>query len=396
MGKFFWFLLLILTGLAIFVGSAGDFVLTLLYMLVGALLLGRIWSTRALDRLQVKRNFVTHAFFGEQIPVQVKLSNAGWLPMVWLKLRESLPVELAPPDSLSQVISLGPRQATELSYMLDCRRRGYYSIGPLVLATSDVLGMVNRNRSLEPDYLTVFPRMVPISRILLESRSPMGTLRHHQPIFEDPSRVIGKRDYVAGDSLRRIDWKSTATTRKLQVKLFEPSISLATAIFLNANPQEYHWKTYHDDIELAITLAASLARHIIQLNQSVGLYSNGKDPFREEASICALPPKSGRSHLLRILETLARLQAEETTLLGDLLLQERVHLGWGTTVLVITNRVEDNLFDILFQLRRQGVDSQLLLCGPLTGSAEIQRKAQTFRFPMRQFFSENDLNAWQG
>ena len=44
MGKYFWFLLLVLLGLAVFLGQAGDFVLTLLYLLLGAYLVGRVMS----------------------------------------------------------------------------------------------------------------------------------------------------------------------------------------------------------------------------------------------------------------------------------------------------------------------------------------------------------------
>jgi hypothetical protein len=92
--------------------------------------------------------------------------------------------------------------------------------------------------------------------VRLPSRSPIGTLRHTQPIFEDPSRVRGKRDYTTGDSLRRVDWKATATTGRLQVKQFEPSIALETALFLNLNADEYLQRTRLDATELAIVIAA--------------------------------------------------------------------------------------------------------------------------------------------
>jgi uncharacterized protein (DUF58 family) len=395
MGKYFWFLLVVLLGLAIFIGPAGDFVLTLLYLLMGAFLAGRIWSGRSLAQLTIEREFVSHAFLGEQIPVRVEVANPGWLPLVWLRVRESVPVELAPPDSLHQVTSLGGRGKTQFEYMLDCRRRGYYSIGPMSLFTSDVLGLYNPTRSHEPDHFTVFPKIVPLTRVKFKSRSPIGTLRHNQPIFEDPSRIRGKRDYVAGDSLRSIDWKATAVANRLQVKLYEPSIALETAIFLNLNIKEYHRRTAHDDTELAIILAASLANYIVMLHQSVGLFTNGLDPLQEAGVTTSLLPHQGRSHLLRLLETLARLQAGETNPLVQLIHSDSIHLAWGTTVVLITNQVDDSLFDGMFQLRRQGMDSQLLLCGPVAGFSAIQEKASYFGFPLFQFQSERDLDIWR-
>ena len=395
MGKYFWFLLLVLLGLAVFLGQAGDFVLTLLYLLLGAYLAGRIWSGRSLTQLKTEREFVSHAFLGEQITVNVDLSNQGWFPFAWLQVRESLPVELAPPDSLHQVISLGGKSKARFTYLLDCRRRGYYSLGPMTYKTGDVLGMTNRTGLYEADHITVFPKIIPLARIGIKSHAPIGTLRHTQPIFEDPSRVVGKRDYTTGDSQRRIDWKSSAAAGRLQVKVYEPSIALETALFLNLNTHEYHWRTLHTDTELAIILAASLANHLAALRQSVGLFTNGIDPLGLSSEQSFLLPRHGRGHLLRLLEVLARLQAGETYPLVQLIQSRRVHLTWGTTAALITNHVDDSLFDSIFQMMRRGIDCTLLICGPVAGFPAMQQKAGYFGIPMYQFMNERDLDRWR-
>jgi hypothetical protein len=46
-------------------------------------------------------------------------------------------------------------------------------------------------------------------------------------------------------------------------------------------------------------------------------------------------------------------------------------------------------------LRRQGIDSQLLLCGSVAGISDIQNKARYFGFPLFQFLSERDLDIWR-
>ena len=166
---------------------------------------------------------------------------------------------------------------------MNADRRGYYPIGPLHLRSGDLIGLTEElDTEGGVDHLIVYPKIIPFAKVKLPSRSPLGTLRHTQPIFEDPSRVRGKRDYVAGDSLRRVDWKATATTGRLQVKQFEPSIALETAIFLNLNADEYAQRTRLDATELAIVIAASLANWIVGQRQSVGLCVNGVDPIGTE------------------------------------------------------------------------------------------------------------------
>jgi uncharacterized protein (DUF58 family) len=252
-----YFLPLLIILLAIGALMREDFVFTLIYLLAGAFAFGRWWSRKALKSLKIERKFPDRAFLGEEVQVDLELSNPGLLPAVWVRLHESLPVEMAVPNFFRSVVSLGPREEVKLHYLLKARKRGYYPIGPLNLHSGDLLGITEQSTyEWGPNYLTVFPLIVPLVEISLPTHSPMGTLHHHEPVFEDPTRVIGKRDYTAGDSLRRIDWKASAATGRLQVKQFEPSISLETSIFLNLNANEYEQRTRYHTTELAIVVAA--------------------------------------------------------------------------------------------------------------------------------------------
>lgn len=373
-----------------------DFILTLIYLFTGVFALGRWWSRKALSAVSASRSFTQRAFLGDRVPVHLEVKNSSWLPVVWLQFHESLPVELLLPGFVQQVVSLGPRGKMQVDYLLEGRKRGYYPIGPLSLYSGDLFGLVgNQTTSINPDYLTVYPKIVPLSRVALPSHSPLGTLRHSQPVFEDPSRVFGKRDYVVGDSLRRVDWKSTASTGRLQIKLFEPSIALETFIFLNLNAAEYEHRTRIDSGELAIVVAASLASWVIGRRQAAGLATNGEDPLQEENTPLPVPPRRGRAHLMRILDVLARVRMAETYPLVQLLRREAAHLPWGTTLILITTRIDEDLFDELFQARRAGLNTFLVPCGPLAGYSEIRKRAAHFGFPFYPMLDERDLDIWR-
>ena len=53
-----------------------DFVLTIIYLLLGVWIFGRIWSRHALDAIKVRRFFTPRAFFSERIPVRLELHNS--------------------------------------------------------------------------------------------------------------------------------------------------------------------------------------------------------------------------------------------------------------------------------------------------------------------------------
>jgi uncharacterized protein (DUF58 family) len=373
-----------------------NFVFTVLYLLAAAYFLGRLWSGRSLKGVSLLRDFAPRAFCGEDVPVKLQIVNQSWLPIIWLRVNESVPVEVAPPNPMHQVISLGPRGQATFDYALRARKRGFYKIGPSFVSTGDVLGLAGEQRREGTcDTLIVYPRIILFSSLGLPSHSPMGTLKHSQPIYEDPTRTFGKRDYVTGDSLRRVDWKATASTGRLQVKQFEPSIALTTSILLNLDEEEYDRHTRADSVELAITVAASLANWVVLHKQSVGLFTNGTDPLAEGQRFKPLLPRKGRGHLMRLLDVLARVQSTTQSPLIEMLRQDVIQLPWGTTLLLISGQADDVLFDELFRVRQRGLNPVLILLGQVLHMQEIKARGQYFGFPVYHFRKEIDLDTWR-
>jgi uncharacterized protein (DUF58 family) len=373
----------------------GDFALTLIYLVVGALAAGLWWSRQALGKVHAKRQFSSHAFLGETVKIDLHIQNKGWLPLPWLELRETLPVALAGPNHFQSVINLGPRADAKFEYSVDARKRGYYPIGPLSISTGDILGLSDSLLvQTLPEALIVYPRIVSFNTVGIPSQSPQGTLRHTLPLFEDPTRVFGKRGYTSGDSLRRIDWKSTAASGRLQVKLFEPSIALETFIVLNLNAEDFYYRSRVDSTELAIVIAASISNWIVGKKQMVGMLVNGRDPLTSDGRPQPIPPRKGKPHLMRLLETLARAEITENSALVPLIQKQRYQLAWGTTLIMITGTASNELLDELYQARRWGQNAILILAGREAMVEAIRRRAKTFGIPIHSIATESDLKIW--
>ena len=389
------FLSLLVVLLLIAAFLRGDFALTLIYLVVGALAVGAWWGRRSMKQVAARRRFPGHAFLGEQVKVHLEVQNTGWLPVPWLELRETLPVALVGPNSFQTVTHLGPRGQAEFEYHVQARKRGYYPIGPLSISTGDILGLTDTLLAqFQSEALVVYPQIIAMSSLEIPSQSPQGTLRHRLPLFEDPMRVFGKREYASGDSLRRIDWKSSASSGRLQVKLFEPSIALETCILLNLNAQDYYYRSRIDSTELAIVIAASISNWIVEQKQIAGLLVNGRDPLIEGGRPQFLPPRKGKRHLMRMLETLARVETTSESAFGPLLQQQRYHLAWGTTLIVITGMLGEDLLDELHQARRAGQNPLLILAGRDALDEAMLQRAKIVGIPVRSIGTEDDLKFW--
>ncbi|NIV33355.1 MAG: hypothetical protein GWN58_29090, partial [Anaerolineae bacterium] len=121
--------LIVLLGVA-FVTKV-DFFFYLLYALVGIYVLGRLWARRSLAAVDLSRHHDRRVFWGERFSVRVDLRNRGLLPVLWMRLADTIPSELAAGGTFRRVVSLLPRERLRLTYNLTGRRRGYYPLGPL-------------------------------------------------------------------------------------------------------------------------------------------------------------------------------------------------------------------------------------------------------------------------
>jgi uncharacterized protein (DUF58 family) len=364
----FWGFLLILFVVAAFLRI--DFFFYILYLFAGLAVLTHWWTRRAIRALEFQRFYQDRAFIGEVVPARLIVRNTDWLPIPWVRIHESLPLALTSPAFLSRALTMWPGESVELRYTLDCRRRGRYRLGPVALNAGDVFGFgeASANES-QPSYITVYPKIVPLTRLGLPSRSPFVSLPHRHRLFEDPARVRGVRPYQVGDSPRHIHWTATAAVGDLLVKQYEPAIALETLILLNLSESDYSLRNLYNASETGIVAAASILYHLAGAGQAVGLAVNGRDPLSGHAPL-PLPPTRGQAQVMRALDILARIEVTPGLPLTDWARSMTSGLAWGSTVVLITPVEPPDSASLWLHLKRAGYSPVLVLTqGPASPAA---------------------------
>jgi len=404
--------ILFLLAVAILLGV--DFIFYVVYVVVGVYAVSLWYVPRSAARLQVTRRLSDHAFLGEIVNVTVEVKNSSRLPVPWLQLSESVPVRLKISEAPRFAFSLAGRQSRAFNYSIRAFRRGYYRIGPLQISSGDFFGFSESVDYTAATYLTVYPRITPLTNLSIHSRLPYGTIVSRQRLFEDPARPAGVRTYRSGDSLRQINWKVSAhassASDALMVRTVEPAISLESVVLLNMFREDYSRRTMYDVAEWAIEVAASLAAHLVDRRQAIGLLTNGNDPLRGRDSplLEALPfdketgrlrtdhqeaavadaerpptvvlPRAGRLHLMRIMEILARVELDDATPFQSWALSAATRLGWGVTTLVISPNADEDFCGALHQLLRSGFNPILIIVDPHVDFRAIRRRAHQLGF----------------
>jgi uncharacterized protein (DUF58 family) len=106
------------------------------------------------------------------------------------------------------------------------------------------------------------------------------------------------REYQYGDDVRNIDWNVTARLAHPYVKIFEEERELTVMLLVDVSGSNRFGTHNQFKEELAAEVAATLAFSAIANNDKVGvlLFSDRIEKF--------IPPKKGRSHILRIIREL--------------------------------------------------------------------------------------------
>jgi len=141
----------------------------------------------------------------------------------------------------------------------------------------------------------------------------------------------------------------------LQVKVFEPTTTLKTAIFLSVDSfyAERDGEVYsEEEFEFSISVAASIASHLIEHHNSVGMFVNSC--LADSGQPAILLPACGTDHLIRILEALAKVTSLASTPFEEFLESERTALPWGTSLILILSKLSGPMRGLLAGLQESG------------------------------------------
>lgn len=112
------------------------------------------------------------------------------------------------------------------------------------------------------------------------------------------------RQYQFGDDIRAIDWNVTARYSEPFVKIFEEERELTMMLVVDISGSEFFGTSQQFKKDTITEIAATLAFSAIQNNDKVGLIL-----FSDQIELF-IPPKKGRSHVLRIIRELIEFKAK--------------------------------------------------------------------------------------
>jgi uncharacterized protein (DUF58 family) len=335
----------------------------LAYVLLVAVPLSYFWAKRNIDNLEVTvERLVDRAQVGQYAEERITIENPGIFPRVWLEVEDPSPL---PDHHQGRVITLGGKSRRTWRTRTLLTRRGIYPVGPVTVSSGDPFGLFRMSRTYgNAASIIVYPGFIDLPHFTVPPANLPGEGRFRKRTHYVTPNAAGVRDYEYGDSLSRIDWKSTARLSKLMVKMFEldPASDIWIAMDLQASKQAGQGDESTE--EYAVKIAASVARFFLNANRNVGYMAFG-------SRLDIIEGERGGQQMTHILEALALSQATGDVPIGDLLNVEGRHFGRHTTLVVITPSMDQSWVMSLLALTQRGVKVAVVLLEASTfGGAE--------------------------
>lgn len=148
------------------------------------------------------------------------------------------------------------------------------------------------------------------------------------------------RDYHPGDEIRKIDWNVTARFNSPFVKVFEEEREMTVMLLVDTSASEFFGTRVQLKKELITEICAVLSFSAIQNNDKIGVifFGNEVEKF--------IPPKKGKSHILRIIRELISFEPQtQGTNIGEALRYLTNAIKKKSTAFLLSDFIDDKNYE---------------------------------------------------
>jgi uncharacterized protein (DUF58 family) len=307
---------------------------------------------------------------GDELTLEVRFATGVAIEQLDLSL--SVPEGLSLEDGKSPVaLRLAAGSERELEYKVSCDRWGSYLLGALRLVAYDRLRIFRYERSVDFQLpLKVYPRPELVKELLkpLETQVYTGNLVAREK--GEGIEFADLRPFVAGDRVKRINWRASARRGELWVNELHAERNSDVILFLDSFTEAR--RETESTLDRAVRGTAALVEHYLEHKDRVGLVSFG-------GVLNWLLPSTGMTQLYRVVDSLLDTEIVLNYAWKDIDIIPRRTLPPKALVIALTPLLDERAAGALIDLRARGFDLAIVEISPIPfvdpGRGEVERLA---------------------
>ncbi|AMY10261.1 hypothetical protein LuPra_03491 [Luteitalea pratensis] len=212
--------------------------------------------------------------------------------------------------------------------------------------------------SLDPALLARIADLELAARLIVEG-ARLGS--HRSPFTGSGAEFQQMRPYLPGDDLKHLDWKHYARTDRLFTRVYRETTEWPVMLAIDTSrSMAFVDHQGMSKLRMGALLAAALTYLLVHQGEAVGLVTHPPPPAasaRQGGADTgdALPARTGRPHLVRMLGLLSRIRAGGGTDLAGAIRRAAARLGRrGCLALISDLYGADDMHHALREVRRMG------------------------------------------
>jgi uncharacterized protein (DUF58 family) len=255
----------------------------------------------------------------------------------------------------SPALKMAPGETVETRLGLVPKQRGVLELDDIRVKLPDPFGFFQRCRfaANEPGKILIIPKRYQLPRLRLKGESELKMGGETASDFRgDGGEFLALREYQAGDSLRRIDWKAWARTGDPTVREYEETYFPRYGLILDTSLKDGAPEMFEEAVSVAASFVSTMAQgrcllDLMFVRDSPEVFTAGR----------------GVAKATNLLEVLARVQANDRggyDELDKLVARYASEMTAGVVVLSSWNKERENF---LQRLRAAGLELRVYVIG---------------------------------
>ncbi|HCK65211.1 MAG TPA: hypothetical protein DHW49_03015 [Anaerolineae bacterium] len=368
------------------------------------------WTVWVANRISLERSTrELRANVGDVFEENYKILNQSNLPASWIEVINQSKIPFAAGSRLLTLVLANQKRTYNARTWLT--QRGSFELGPTAINIGDPFGIFTTKKIFPAqETLIVFPMIQEIEYFPSSPGLLPGGHVIQRKSHDITPHAAGVRDYIHGDAMKRIHWRTSIRRDKLMVKEFEQDPQAEVWIYLDSQKDVHYQKEQVFDespmqtvlfvrrpkiklppstLEYSVSIAASLAHYFIRQRRAVGYASAGQ-------TYTILPADRSERQEAKILETLAFVQANGELSIAGLVSTQAMQLPKRSTVILITPTVRTELLQAVDDLLLRSLYPIIVLLdaqtfGGPTGTDKIINSLREKHVPICNIACDDDL-----
>lgn len=284
-----------------------------------------VFALFSLCGYEITREIADNAVCGNVSDITVTIVNTLPFGRQSLSFSENYPFTLEKKLSIF-ADNLKPRETRKVSGRVIAVKRGLFKLEHAVLCGGDPAGLFVRRMQIDiPSSVLVYPRVMKLQNLRTERHSAFNDSNVSTNLAGHSQSFYGIREYVSGDALRNIHWRSSAHHGSLMVREFEQNAIESAAILLDGRSRCL--AAENANFEAAVSFAAGICSAMCERSGQLYFAAGGKQAV-------TVPCGMASSVKDEIMYELAMIEPGEVELV-DAASEMLAGLSAGTTVFCI-------------------------------------------------------------